>query len=177
MCFFDLNSGFIYGLGLLETVHYLPVTRKYFFELTNRRPITGRFIKNEITRMGLGVSYLNSILIFHGLFLQVALPLLVLHGAADQVTDPSISILLHEKAKSKDKTLRLYDDAWHCLLQGEPDPVVEKVMMDILSWLDAHADSNQDFNLESEQEMEHRLAKATSSMIQFGKYNLIEKLL
>ena len=114
----------------------------------------------------------------HGLFLQVSLPLLVLHGAADQVTDPSISISLHEKAKSEDKTLRLYDEAWHCLLQGEPDAVVKNVMTDIISWLDAHAAASKGgFSRQREQEMKHRVATATPSMVAFGKYDLIKGLL
>lgn len=123
------------------------------------------------------MKYLILILVLHGLLLQVSLPLLVLHGAADQVTDPSISILLHEKAKSKDKTLRLYDDAWHCLLQGEPDAVVRNVMMDIICWLDAHAAIKGDFSCQSEQEMEERMSTASPSMINFEKYDSMKELL
>ncbi|PQQ08118.1 caffeoylshikimate esterase [Prunus yedoensis var. nudiflora] len=52
---------------------------------------------------------------------KVSGPLLILHGAADKVTDPLVSQLLYEKASSKDKTLKLYLDGYHCILQGEPD--------------------------------------------------------
>jgi hypothetical protein len=71
----------------------------------------------------------------------VALPMLIIHGGSDVVTDPSISKLLHEKAKSTDKVLRLYEEAWHCLLEGEPDYMVKKVMADIITWLDARSTS------------------------------------
>lgn len=73
--------------------------------------------------------------------LQVTLPMLIIHGGSDVVTDPSISKLLHEKAKSTDKVLRLYEEAWHCLLEGEPDYMVKKVMADIITWLDARSTS------------------------------------
>ncbi len=36
--------------------------------------------------------------------------MLVIHGGSDVVTDPSISKLLYEKAKSSDKVLRLYGE-------------------------------------------------------------------
>ena len=64
---------------------------------------------------------------------------MVLHGKADGVTDPSVSKELYEKASSADKELILYDDAYHALLEGEPDEVILGVLGDIVSWLDAHS--------------------------------------
>lgn len=69
--------------------------------------------------------------------LQVSSPLLILHGEADTVTDPLVSQLLYEKASSKDKTLKLYQDAYHCILQGEPDDTIFTVLDDIVTWLDS----------------------------------------
>lgn len=69
---------------------------------------------------------------------EVSLPLLILHGEADKVTDPSVSKALYEKASSKDKKLILYKDAYHSLLEGEPDEVIFRVFDDIISWLDDH---------------------------------------
>lgn len=70
---------------------------------------------------------------------KVSLPLLVLHGKSDAVTDPSVSKALYEKASSADKKLILYEDAYHSLLEGEPDEVILRVFGDIISWLDAHS--------------------------------------
>ncbi|KAJ7530147.1 hypothetical protein O6H91_15G081600 [Diphasiastrum complanatum] len=70
---------------------------------------------------------------------KVSLPLLILHGAADRITDPSISKALYELACSPDKTLHLYQDAWHCILEGESDENITQVIRDIVSWLDAHS--------------------------------------
>lgn len=107
--------------------------------------------------------------------------MLVLHGAADQVTDPSISKILFEKAKSKDKTIQLYEDAWHCLLLGEPDDVVKRVMKDIISWLDTHSGpkstkpESETFERESSgKKLEERVAIAAETLIRFGKLEVIQ---
>ena len=73
--------------------------------------------------------------------LQVSSPLLILHGAADKVTDPLVSQFLYEKASTKDKTLKLYDDGYHCILEGEPDDGIFTVLNDIVSWLDSRVSS------------------------------------
>lgn len=36
-------------------------------------------------------------------------PFLIVHGRADMVTDHNLSKEFYEKAKSKDKTIKLYD--------------------------------------------------------------------
>lgn len=69
---------------------------------------------------------------------EVSLPILILHGEADIVTDPSVSKALYEKANSKDKKLCLYKDAYHSLLEGEPDEMIFRILDDIISWLDEH---------------------------------------
>lgn len=68
------------------------------------------------------------------------MPLLVLHGELDIVTDPSVSKSLHEQAKSTDKTLHIFKNAWHSILEGESDSVILQVFGNIKSWLDSHAD-------------------------------------
>lgn len=73
---------------------------------------------------------------------DVSLPLLILHGEADTVTDPSVSKALYEKASSSDKKLQLYKEAYHSLLEGEPDDMIFQIFNDIISWLDGHSSKN-----------------------------------
>uniref|UniRef100_A0A0A9CJC1 Serine aminopeptidase S33 domain-containing protein n=1 Tax=Arundo donax TaxID=35708 RepID=A0A0A9CJC1_ARUDO len=73
---------------------------------------------------------------------EVSLPMIILHTVADLVTDPAVSKALYEKAKSSDKKLCLYKDAYHSILEGEPDETIFKVPNGIISWLDQH--SNKD---------------------------------
>ena len=62
-----------------------------------------------------------------------------MHGEADIITDPSASKALYEKANVKDKKLCLYKDAFHTLLEGEPDETIFHVLGDIITWLDEHS--------------------------------------
>lgn len=63
------------------------------------------------------------------------LPVLILHGRADQVTDPRLSQELYDKCSSADKTLKLYDHCWHDILAGESPSQVAEIYGDMFSWL------------------------------------------
>lgn len=63
--------------------------------------------------------------------------MLILHGAADKVTDPLVSQFLYENAASNDKTLKLYEGGFHSILEGEPDDTILAVLTDIVAWLDS----------------------------------------
>ena len=65
----------------------------------------------------------------------LALPLLVLHGTGDLVTDCRGSRLLVARAGSANKNLRLYAGLYHDLLH---EPEREQVLADLLAWLDGH---------------------------------------
>ena len=66
-------------------------------------------------------------------FQSITLPVLILHGTADRVTVPRGSEHFHKRAGSKDKTLKLYDDHWHDLLN---DVGREQVFEDIAGWIE-----------------------------------------
>lgn len=67
-------------------------------------------------------------------FPLITLPLLILHGTADKATKPSGSQLFYDTAGSSDKTLKLYEGAFHDLLN---DTDRQTVMSDIQEWIDA----------------------------------------
>jgi len=67
-------------------------------------------------------------------FPLITLPVLIMHGTADKVTNPKGSQLFYETAGSNDKTLKLYDGHAHDLLN---DLGREAVMADITQWIDA----------------------------------------
>lgn len=66
---------------------------------------------------------------------DVTVPLFALHGGADAVTSPEGSRELVRRARSEDKTLKIYDGLYHDLLH---EPEKQQVMADIAAWLDAH---------------------------------------
>ncbi len=69
-------------------------------------------------------------------FPDINLPLLILHGTMDKATKPEGSREFYDRAGSADKTLKLYEGHYHDLLN---DIDREKVMSDILEWLDGRA--------------------------------------
>jgi alpha-beta hydrolase superfamily lysophospholipase len=70
---------------------------------------------------------------------DVATPLLTLHGTADVITSPAVSRALHDAAPAGgDKTLTLYQDAWHALW-WESAPSRRDMLACIVSWLHARS--------------------------------------
>ncbi len=65
-------------------------------------------------------------------FAQIKLPVLILHGTADRVTLPHGSKRFKELGGSQDKTLKLYEDHFHDLLN---DLGRERVLADIVEWI------------------------------------------
>ncbi|XP_073049985.1 caffeoylshikimate esterase-like isoform X2 [Primulina eburnea] len=92
---------------------------------------------SDQTRLRTAVELLNATKYIESQVNKVASPMLILHGAADKVTDPLVSTFLYENASSKDKTLKLYEDGFHCILEGEPDDRILTVLGDIVAWLDS----------------------------------------
>ena len=66
-------------------------------------------------------------------FGQITLPVLILHGTHDHATRYQGSQQFHQSAGSADKTLKLYEGAYHDLLN---DTDRDLVMRDIMSWID-----------------------------------------
>jgi acylglycerol lipase len=66
---------------------------------------------------------------------RLGLPLLVLHGTGDVVTDPRGSRLLVARAGSANKTLRLYTGLYHEVFS---EPEREQVVADLVAWVDGH---------------------------------------
>lgn len=67
-------------------------------------------------------------------FPQFRLPVLILHGTEDKATKPSGSQSFYDAAGSRDKTLKLYDGAFHDLLNDVDKNIV---MSDIQQWIGA----------------------------------------
>ncbi|KAJ3670248.1 hypothetical protein LUZ60_010572 [Juncus effusus] len=91
---------------------------------------------NEKPRLGTVVELLRVTQELSSRLDQVSIPFIVLHGSSDEVTDPTVSQTLYQKASSEDKTIKIYDGMLHSLLFGEPDENVAIVRKDVLSWLD-----------------------------------------
>lgn len=67
-------------------------------------------------------------------FSTLKLPLLIMHGTQDHATVPAGSEEFHAAASSRDKTLKLYQDHYHDLLN---DIGKEQVLAETISWINA----------------------------------------
>jgi acylglycerol lipase len=63
---------------------------------------------------------------------EVSVPLLIMHGTHDIVTDPNGSRHLYARAASTDKTLHLYPGLFHEIFN---EPEREQVMGDLIDWI------------------------------------------
>ena len=67
---------------------------------------------------------------------RLTLPLLLFHGTADGLTDPDGSRATYRRARSADKSLKLYDGLLHETLN---EPEQGQVLADLAAWFDARA--------------------------------------
>ena len=65
---------------------------------------------------------------------RLTLPMLLMHGTADQLVPPHGTEMLDERAGSEDKTFIRYDGLYHEILN---EPERKRVVGDIADWLDA----------------------------------------
>jgi alpha-beta hydrolase superfamily lysophospholipase len=68
------------------------------------------------------------------------LPVLIMAGTADHIVPPSGSRMVHARAGSVDRTLRMYDGLYHELFH-EPEKGV--VLGDVVAWLDARTEKEE----------------------------------
>jgi alpha-beta hydrolase superfamily lysophospholipase len=66
---------------------------------------------------------------------RFSLPLFIVHGSEDALTDPAGSQELFERASTEDKELKIYPGLFHEVLN---EPEKDQILADIARWLDAH---------------------------------------
>lgn len=66
---------------------------------------------------------------------EIRLPILIMHGAADRLSNPRGSKILYREASSADKTLKLYHGYHHEIFN---EPGRQQVFADVEAWLDTH---------------------------------------
>ncbi|XP_053526290.1 monoglyceride lipase isoform X3 [Artibeus jamaicensis] len=91
-----------------------------------------------ICRAGLkvcfGIQLLNAVSRVERALPKLTLPFLLLQGSADRLCDSKGAYLLMESAKSQDKTLKIYEGAYHVLHKELPE-VTNSVFHEINMWV------------------------------------------
>ena len=67
--------------------------------------------------------------------IDICLPLLIMQGSDDKLVSQEGSKTLYEKARSMDKTLKIYDGLYHEIFN---EPERNKIFEDLNAWLDSH---------------------------------------
>uniref|UniRef100_A0A8D0AYU4 Monoglyceride lipase n=2 Tax=Salvator merianae TaxID=96440 RepID=A0A8D0AYU4_SALMN len=80
------------------------------------------------------IQLLNAIAKIERCLPKLTLPILVLHGIPDKLCDIKGSYLLMDTASSQDKTLKVYDEAYHALHKELPE-VTTSVFKEIQTWI------------------------------------------
>src|SRR5215472_879753 len=68
---------------------------------------------------------------------EITVPLFVFQGTEDRLVPVKAAKLVHDRASSKDKTLKTYEGLYHETLN---EPEKDQVIANVLDWLDAHAE-------------------------------------
>jgi len=86
-------------------------------------------------RARLGVETIKAMQMLLSQMSTIHLPILIMHGTADRLSDPKGSEILYNGVKSRDRTLKLYDGFYHEIFN---EPGRERVFTDMEAWLVAH---------------------------------------
>ncbi|ELT93674.1 hypothetical protein CAPTEDRAFT_158185 [Capitella teleta] len=81
-----------------------------------------------------GLAYLDMLAAVKGRFAEVQLPFLTMHGSGDNLWSCKGSELFHEEASSTDKTIQIFDGAYH-QIHHESEGVGSQCIATIASWL------------------------------------------
>ncbi len=86
-------------------------------------------------RARLGAELIKAMQKLAGNMANINLPVLIMFGSSDRLSNPEGSLLLYEKIGSKDKTLKIYDGFYHEIF-NEPGNI--EVLTDTDIWLVSH---------------------------------------
>ena len=86
-------------------------------------------------KAGTGAALLTRLQTFPSRLPSLTLPLLVMHGEKDKLTNPEGSKLVNKLAGSPDKTLTIYPGLFHEIFN---EPEQDQVLTDLTTWLEKH---------------------------------------
>jgi alpha-beta hydrolase superfamily lysophospholipase len=66
---------------------------------------------------------------------KITLPIMIVQGSADKLTDPTGAQMLYNTVSSTDKEIIIYDGLYHEVFN---EPEHDKVLRDVERWLEAH---------------------------------------
>ncbi len=86
------------------------------------------------TKARMGSEIVNATKFIQSNMHKFDLPVMIMHGTDDRLTDPLGSQQLHQRSSSKDKSLKLWKGLYHEILN---EPEQKEVMQMMLDWINA----------------------------------------
>ncbi|MFC1957599.1 alpha/beta hydrolase [Chloroflexota bacterium] len=137
----SISSGIIILGRVLSLI--LPKIGLYTIDtsaLSRDKTVVDTYVNDPLVYLGkvrirLGIEILKIMRTLESQMLGITLPILIMHGTADQLSDPKGSEILYNKVSSRDKTLKLYDGFYHEIFNEFGHA---RVFTDIEGWLTAH---------------------------------------
>ncbi|MGB4839575.1 MAG: lysophospholipase [Saprospiraceae bacterium] len=94
--------------------------------------VSDPLITKDGAKAGLGLALINSINQTKTILSQFNFPVLIMHGGADKITNPEGSKALFALASSSDKTLKIWDGAYHEIFH---ETNKEEIIAFMTSWV------------------------------------------
>ncbi|XP_049512772.1 monoglyceride lipase-like [Dermacentor silvarum] len=117
-------------------------------ELACRDPVAVEQMNNDPLRYrgsvcaGWVAAMITALEAAHAQVNLVELPMFIQHGSGDKLCDPDASLDFFKNAPSRDKSIKIYSDAYHSLLK-EPEGVGQQALKDIVNWCSSRLPTNE----------------------------------
>jgi acylglycerol lipase len=137
----DVAAGTIFAARILSLI--LPKAGLYIIDaeaISQDKNVVNAYVNDPLVYRGkirarLGVELIKAMGTVKRQISKIHLPILVMHGAADRLSDPKGSEMFYQGASSADKTLKVYEGYYHEIFN---EPGREQVLADVESWLKTH---------------------------------------
>jgi len=110
-------------------------------QLSNDPALPAQYLSDPLVERQVTAKWASEFFSNYGRALQrapeLSIPLLVLHGGADEIADVAGARAFHERAGSSDKSLQVYTELRHELYTELPENR-NQVFADLIKWLAAH---------------------------------------
>lgn len=108
--------------------------------ISSDKSVVAAYINDPLVYRGkirtrLGMEIIKTMQALPSKMSRIRLPLLILYGTADRLSEPKGSQMIYERTGSKDKTLKSYEGLYHEIFN---EPKREQVFQDVKTWLEAH---------------------------------------
>ncbi len=107
--------------------------------ISRDKAVVEAYVKDPLNYTGklsarVGAELLKTMAMLQKRLSEITLPILIMQGSQDRISDPASSKMLYDGVSSKDKTMKIYEGYYHEIFN---DPERQQVFTDMEAWLNA----------------------------------------